>query len=84
MAGRYVPTRTPDQKKWVILDLDLPGYCTIPDKDDPSSLIPLEWDSRASAQAWLHKCYRHWAMWEVSPKRREDVPLRWRPIRRVA
>lgn len=81
MPGRYVPTMTPDQQRWVILDLELGGYCTLPDKEDPSSLLPLEWSAREGAENWLSLCYRHWRVWEASnhPKSR-TVPLRWRPL----
>ncbi|GAA0333028.1 hypothetical protein GCM10009540_60930 [Streptomyces turgidiscabies] len=84
MPSRYVPTMTPDQRLWVILDLELWAYCTLPDKDDPSSLLPLEWNSRPAAEAWLQKCYQHWQSWEAKTNpRHKDVPLGWRPYRDI-
>lgn len=79
MASRYVPTMTPDQTRWVILDLEMWGYCTLPDDDDPSSLLPLEWRSRAGAEAWLRQCYRTWSNWD---QQGESTPIGWRPFRR--
>ncbi len=78
MPGRYVPTMTPDRRKWVILDRELYGYCTLPDNGDPSSLLPLEWNNRAGAEAWLRRCYRTWQTWEGNGK---PVPQGWRPFK---
>lgn len=80
MPGRYLPTLTPDQTKWVILDMETWGYCTLPDDDDPSSLLPLEWDSRAAAEGWLRNCYQQWFRWERNGGASASmVPPRWRP-----
>lgn len=81
---RYIPTMTPDHKSWVILDLELKGYCTIPHPDDPSSLIPLEWKSRESANGWLRQCYQQWQAWEM--RGGGQPPTNWRPLalRRVS
>ncbi|GAA3877971.1 hypothetical protein GCM10023084_33630 [Streptomyces lacrimifluminis] len=71
---------TPDHKRWVILDLQMWGYCTLPDDEDPATLLPLEWDSRAGAEAWLQSCYRRWSTWEQQgAPPGSEVPTGWRP-----
>ena len=58
MIGRYLVTQLPDQSRWVILDRHMWGYCTL--LDDNDNLLPLQWSSRAAAEAWLRDCYRRW------------------------
>lgn len=74
MSNRYAVTTTPDRTRYVILDRDLDGYCTLPDDGDPSTLLPLEWRSRPAAEAWLHQCFRAWQAGVV------PAPERWRPL----
>jgi hypothetical protein len=74
--SRYVITQLPDSsRKWAVLDRDLYGYCTLP--DDPAAerpnLLPLEWNSRAAAEAWLFRCFQVWAAGLV------PAPEGWRP-----
>jgi hypothetical protein len=79
--SRYRPTLTPDRRHWVILDLAMWGYCTLPDSTDSPdghapSQLPLEWPSRAGAEAWLNQCYRLWGRGTV------PAPDNWRPFRK--
>lgn len=73
---RYIVTQTPDQRRWVILDLHMFGYCTLP--DDPGNphpnLLPLEWSTRPAAEAWLNRCFNAWAK-GIAP-----APTGWRPL----
>lgn len=57
---RYRIIKTPDDRAWVIVDLYWSGWCTLPDPGDPTTLMPLEWRSKAAAEAWLHRCYKAW------------------------
>lgn len=55
------------------------GFCTLPDDNDPSTLLPLEWKSRAAAEAWLNQCYRIWYSWEQKRSRSVPaIPENWR------
>lgn len=77
MSDRYRVTTLPgDHRKYAILDRDMWGFCTLP--DDPNAehpnLLPLEWNSRPAAEAWLHQCYRAWQNNTV------PAPARWRPL----
>lgn len=74
---RYRVTTTPDGRKFGILDRDTYDYCGLPDEN--GTVKPLEWELREGAEAWLSLCYRRWRVWEGEPKRRAEVPLRWRP-----
>ncbi|MEG8276368.1 hypothetical protein [Streptomyces sp. AHA2] len=53
--GEAPPPR--GDRPWVILDQELQGYCTLPDGDER---YPLEWRTKAGANAWLVRCYRMW------------------------
>jgi hypothetical protein len=75
---RYRVTLTRDGRKFGILDRDSYDYCGLP--DEAGRVKPLEWELREGAEAWLQRCYRWWKMWETDPKRRQLVPLRWRPL----
>jgi hypothetical protein len=46
-------------KPFVIFDRLLLGYCTLV-SDDGSTLLPLEWGSRAGAECWLFQCRIAW------------------------
>lgn len=76
MPSRYVvttpPFARPDRPTYVILDLEWGGYCTLP--DGHGNLLPLEWQNKGSAEAWLNRCYRAWAS-ETVP-----APRNWRPL----
>ncbi|QDH92147.1 hypothetical protein PP629_gp42 [Streptomyces phage Dubu] len=78
MTARYKVTQLPDQSRWVILDRDWWAYCALP--DNPSNprpnLLPLEWRSRAGAEAWLQKCFQ---VWNGQEKRGEPTPAGWHP-----
>lgn len=77
MTDRYKVIGLPGpQDKYVILDTQIFGYCTLPDTYDPSTLLPLEWKSRASANAWLQRCYRVWRRWDNAGR---PVPDNWEP-----
>jgi hypothetical protein len=58
ITQRYVVTTTPDQRMWGILDRHLYGYCTLPDGN--GNFLPLEWQMREGAEAWLYKCRVAW------------------------
>lgn len=77
--NRYRVTLAADRRSWVILDLTSWGYCTLPDSTNSPdghapSQLPLEWSTRAGAEAWLHQCYRAWGRGSV------PVPEGWRPL----
>jgi hypothetical protein len=74
---RYKVCTTADQRSWVILDREWWGYCTLPDKEDPSSLLPLEWSAREGAEAWLKRCYQQWGKWEQVGA---PTPANWHPL----
>lgn len=74
--GRYKPCLTPDRKKWVILDFGMDAYCTLP--DESGNLLPLEWNTRPAAEAWLFQCYRAWGAGTV------PAPEGWKPLRQGA
>lgn len=73
--NRYTVTQPPHQKTWVIFDRELYGYCSLPDdiNNPRPNLLPLEWASQHSAEAWLQKCYRAWQTYQVPP------PKNWKP-----
>jgi hypothetical protein len=75
---RYRVTLTPDGRVFGILDRDQYDYCALPDENGRPKR--LEFALRESAESWLNLCYRRWRAWEGEPKRREQVPLRWRPL----
>lgn len=75
---RYRVTLTPDGRVYGILDRDRYEYCGLP--DEAGQVKPLEFPIRESAERWLSLCYRQWRAWEGIPKKRADVPLRWRPL----
>ncbi|OKJ78315.1 hypothetical protein AMK30_04770 [Streptomyces sp. CB02460] len=73
---RFIIVTLPGERStYVILDQVVGGFCTLP--DDPTaphpSLLPLEWRSRHSAEAWLRSCYTRWGLGMVPP------PPAWRP-----
>lgn len=76
MPSRYVVTTKPfcryDRPMYVILDLVMSGYCTL--NDGHGNLLPLEWQNKSAAEAWLNRCYRAWASRAVPP------PANWRPL----
>jgi len=74
--GRYKPWLTPDRTKWVIFDWKLTEFCTL--QDEYGNVLPLEWNTRPAAEAWLQQCYRTWWGWEQTGSGR--VPDDWRPI----
>jgi hypothetical protein len=74
---RYKVVPLPGRRKHVILDVQIGGYCTLPDDGDPSSLLPLVWSSEPAEQAWLKKCQKIWAAWERDCR---PVPRGWRPL----
>lgn len=45
---------------WVIYDNAMDAYCALPDRDDPTSLLPLEWPTRNGAADWMRHCVRAW------------------------
>ncbi|MCY0937782.1 hypothetical protein [Streptomyces sp. H34-S4] len=69
-------TQTPDRLRWVIYDSYMDGYCTLPDDVDAEypNLLPLEWRTRAAAEAWLRRCYAKWGTGLVTP------PWGWKPV----
>lgn len=72
---RYKVTQLPDWSAWAILDLDAGAYCTLPDAEGPHpNLLPVEFRTRAAAEAWLHRCYVAWQAELVPP------PVNWRPL----
>jgi hypothetical protein len=72
---RYHVTLTRDGRKFGILDREAYDYCGLPDED--GKVLPLEWQTRNSAEAWLQMCYRRWQAWEGNG--RGTVPKNWRP-----
>jgi hypothetical protein len=78
MMDRYTVTLTPDARRYGILDRDMYAYCTL--MDESKNLLPLEWETKEAAQAWLNMCYRRWPIWEGDRKLHGLVPLRWRPL----
>ncbi|MEW2498348.1 hypothetical protein AB0942_33170 [Streptomyces nodosus] len=71
---RYRVTTTPDGRRVGILDMELMGWCTLP--DGHGNMIPLEWRARPAAEAWLYQCYRTWNAWEGNG---EGIPPKnWR------
>ncbi|MCX4577955.1 hypothetical protein OHB41_33180 [Streptomyces sp. NBC_01571] len=76
MPSRYCATMTPDRRNWVILDLEMWGYCTL--KDEHDNLLPLEWRSKAAADAWLRACFQQWQRWEMNGE--GQAPTGWRPF----
>lgn len=77
MPSRYVATTTPDGRRVGILDRDLYAWCTLVDEN--KNVWPLEWNSRAAAEAWLQRCYRTWYLWERDGG--GTPPKDWRPYR---
>ncbi|WP_367575292.1 hypothetical protein [Streptomyces griseoaurantiacus] len=75
---RYRVTLTPDGRVFGILDRDQYEFCGLPDEEGRPKR--LEFPAREAAERWLNLCYRRWRAWEGEPKRRELVPLRWRPL----
>lgn len=69
--SRYKVTQLPDQSRWVILDKELYGYCTLPDGN--GNLLPLEWKGEPAAEAWLQSCFRIWSNGIV------PAPAGWQP-----
>lgn len=63
--------------KWAILDKEWWDYCTLPNQEDPSSPIPLEWGSKEGAEYWLKTCFRVWGQWESA---KAPVPEGWKPL----
>lgn len=63
MRERYVVRPTPDRRAHGVFDRYLLGYCTL--RDDQDNLWPLEFKSRAAAEAWLNRCRRAWATGRV-------------------
>ncbi|WP_399559088.1 hypothetical protein OG762_52360 (plasmid) [Streptomyces sp. NBC_01136] len=72
---RYRITLTRDGRKFAILDRERYDYCGLPGED--GKILPLEWSTRRSAEAWLQKCYRMWQTWEGDGA--GTAPKRWRP-----
>lgn len=72
---RYRITLTRDGRAFGILDREVYDFCGLPDEE--GTVHPLQWQSRASAQAWLTKCYIAWRAWEGSGA--GVVPKGWRP-----
>lgn len=77
--SRYRVWLSADQRRWVIFDMKHFGYCTLPDADDPSTLLPLEWRHASQAEAWLQECYRIWWGWEKEGG--GTPPDDWRPLK---
>lgn len=79
--SRYVVTMTPDMRGFGILDRELYGYCTLVDEN--KNLLPLEWTTKAGAEAWLNMCFRRWKSWEngSTEGKGRAVPKGWRPRR---
>lgn len=71
MIGRYSVAFTPDRQRVGILDHYARDWCSLPDRD--GQLRPLEWTSRAAADAWLTRCRRVWALGGA------PAPKGWRP-----
>ena len=73
--GRYLVVKMQGRSRYVIFDRDLFGYCTLPDDTNAEcpNLLPLDWKSRAAAQAWLGRCY---LMWEAGSV---PAPRGWKP-----
>jgi hypothetical protein len=71
---RYRVTATRDGRKIGILDRVSYDYCGLPDED--GTVKPLEWQTRAAAEAWLQTCYRTWQAWEGKGW---PTPKDWRP-----
>jgi hypothetical protein len=69
MASRYQIMQSTGPKPFVIYDNELDGYCTLP---SGRNLLPLEWRSRAAAEAWLTQCKVAWVAGIV------PAPRRWR------
>lgn len=72
---RYIVTMTYDRLAWGILDRYMWDFCALPDdpKDPHPNMLPLEWRSRHSAEAWLQRCYKMWGAGLV------PAPVDWRP-----
>jgi hypothetical protein len=77
MLARYTPFLAPDRRTWVIFDWQLFGYCTLPADGAESTLLPLEWRTRAAADGWLQRCYLMWQRWEKEGG--GAPPEDWRP-----
>jgi hypothetical protein len=64
MTRRYVVTQAPGGTRWGIKDTRLDGFCTLPQSDTPKghapALLPLEWNGRPAAEAWLYMCRVAW------------------------
>ena len=73
--NRYKVTKGPDNLRWAILDMHLWEYCTLPDDSDPEhfNLIPLEWERKEPADAWLRRCYSRWGRYP------HLAPIDWKP-----
>jgi hypothetical protein len=79
MTQRYVVRQTPDRRAWAILDRHLDAFCALPDSTEPRpNLLPLEWGSRAGAEAWLHGCFIAWERWEGV---KAPAPKGWKPFK---
>jgi hypothetical protein len=76
---RYRVTVTRDARKFGILDREAYDYCALVDED--GTVLPLEWQTRNSAEAWLNRCYQLWARWESEGGgSSQGIPPRgWRP-----
>jgi hypothetical protein len=59
---RYRIVLTRDGQKFGILDREQYDYCAL--QDENGTPQPLEWQTRAGAEAWLHQCFRTWNEWE--------------------
>lgn len=72
--GRYTVTSlvTAERSKWIIYDTRLSAMCTLPDTD--GYLLPLEWDNRPAAEAYLFSCFIAWACGTA------PAPTGWKPV----
>lgn len=71
---RYRVVLTRNGQRFGILDREEYDYCGLATDD---GLVPLEWRTKPAAEAWLHKCYRIWQMWERDGA--GTPPKGWRP-----
>lgn len=79
--SRYEARLIPGTKKWGVWDGEYQSFCTLPDKpwdgskeEEAPNLLPLEWNRRAGAQAWIFRCRLAWGSGSV------PAPRNWAPV----
>lgn len=81
MRTRYMPWQL-TAGSWGLLDWAQMEFCSLAHEvrtkeGMTTTVIPLAWGSRASAEAWLQTCYLIWAKWERDGG--GEAPANWRP-----